>query len=151
MDNYKEFFITRKGYKDYLSLRVYKTNKAMYAGCKKTDKHYKYNSPSVPDAGAFFFPSPVSKCNKTYSETTAEMYGIILLNEEELVYDLIAHECLHASIAHDRIINRYMNDYYNENGEEEKLCCYFQWLFANVIYALKDEGYKIKITIRGLD
>jgi len=151
MANYKEFFMNRKGYKDYLVVRVYKTNKSMHSGCKKLDLYYKYNSPPAPDASAFFVCTPVSKCNKTKSETTAEMYGIILLNEEYLIYDLIAHECLHAAIAHDRLINRYMNDYYNENGEEEKLCWYFQWLFANVIYALKDEGFKIKITSKGLD
>ena len=149
--SYKEFFISRKGYKDYLSLRIYKTNKAMKIGSNKTDKHYNYNSPPAPNASAFFIASPVSKCKKTYSETTAEMYGIILLNEEYLIYDLIAHECLHAAIAHDRLINRYMNDYYNGNEEEERLCYYFQWLYANVLYALKDEGYKIRYTTKGLE
>lgn len=149
--NYKEFFITREGYKDYISLRIYKTNKAMHAGSKKLDLFYKYDSPPTPNASAFFVSTPVSKCNKTKSETTAEMYGIILLNEEYLIYDLIAHECLHASLAHDRLINRYMLYYYKENGEEERLCYYFQWLYANIIFCLKQEGYKIKITTKGIE
>jgi hypothetical protein len=147
MPNYREFFITREGYKDYLTVRVYKTCKAMHIGSKKTEAHYKYKDANAPDAGAFFIASPVSKCKKTYCESTPEMYGIILLNEENLTNELIAHECLHAALAHERLINRYMLDYYKENGEEERLCWYFQWLYANVIFALKDEGFKIQLNI----
>jgi hypothetical protein len=149
MATYDKFFITKKGYKDYLQVRVYKTQKAMINASKKLDALYKYKEiPDAKDKGAFFYCTPVHKCKECESELTAEMYGIMLLNEECLTYDLIAHECFHAMLAHERLINRYMLDYYNEYGEEERAAFHFQYIFANILSALKEYGYKVRQTTK---
>ena len=148
MPNPDQFYITKDGYKDYLTVRVYKTQKAMYEASEKLGALYKNESNGDKDSTAWFITTPVNKCKFTNSEFTADMYGIILLNEEYLLYDLIAHECLHAALAHERLINRYMLDYYNENGEEERLAWHMQYIFANILDALKEYGYKVRQTTK---
>ena len=41
-----------------------------------------------------------------------------------------------------------MLDYYNEHGEEERLAWHMQYIFANILDALKEYGYKVRQTTK---
>ena len=132
--NYKEFAITRPDFSDMLNVRVYKTANNMRKGIielvNSFDKTNKDNYYDVD--GAFCLT-----VNGAFIS-----YGIIFLCEEFMELKIIIHECLHASFKHDKYINCFEGKY--ENGHEERLCYYNEWLLIEVLNTLNNAGYKVK-------
>jgi len=142
MKRFNEIIITRPDYSDTLTVRVYKTNKKMMNGCARTCKRCGYNMPAGEYIGAWI-DMPDAKCRRTKLTARPVMYGVMLLNEENMKTDVIAHECLHAAFSHNKYINSYSGNYSDEEHEED-LVRYFQWLLDQVLLKLKKAGYKVK-------
>jgi len=142
MKRCEEFTITRRDFKDMLKVRIYKTNRKMMNGCARTCKYCGYKPPGGIYNGVWI-PTPDAKCEFTGRAAQTDMFGIILLNEEHLTADIIAHECLHAAFTHSKYINHYKGNY-NDTDYEENFVQYFQDLFETVLFKLREAGYKIK-------
>ena len=142
MKYYHEIKIERKDYLDTLKVRVYKTNKMMVNGCNKTCKYLKIQKP-IGIYNGVWINVPYAKCKYSNELANPLMFGLLLLNEEYLTTDIIAHECLHAAFAHNKYINNYIGKY-DKREQEEELAHYFQWLLLNVNYELKKARFKVK-------
>jgi hypothetical protein len=78
---------------------------------------------------------------------TCNNFCVIFLNEKEMTYNTIIHECIHAAFAHEKYIERFELDYSGEDditfgaSHEERLAYYMGWLAAEVLQLLKKQGY----------
>jgi len=142
MKRYEEFTITRRDFNDTLKLRIYNTNRKMMNGCARTCKYLGFKAPEGDYNGAWIV-IPDAKCKFTGRSAQTDMFGIILLNEENMTTDIIAHECLHAAFSHSKFINHYKGNY-DDMDHEEEFVKYFQYLLEAVLFKLKEAGYKIK-------
>ena len=134
---HKEYIIERPDYSDTLKVRVYKTAKSMMQSAKLLDKTDK-----SPEKFTAMFHTTHGIDTDKDGMFMSSMYGIIILNEQNMDLANVSHECLHAAFAHDRRINRYIGKY--EHEHEERFARYFEWLLTKVLETLKTAGYKVK-------
>jgi hypothetical protein len=52
-------------------------------------------------------------------------FAYLFLAEDGLGVGIVAHECLHVSMAHERFVLRYKMDYGDDIGEDEERLAYF--------------------------
>jgi hypothetical protein len=142
--NYKEYSIQRPGFTDRVEVRVYKNAQKMRNGnLLEQRKYYKRFNIAPDNAIGIFFRSPAFKPKGNENVFSGETVGIIFLNEQNLTYDVIIHECCHCAFAHEKDINCYKMDYGDDADieHEERFCYYLDWLAAEVLQLLKQQGY----------
>jgi hypothetical protein len=98
------------------------------------------------DTIGIFFRAPTFLPQGESQTYIGECYGIIFLNEQNLTFNVIIHECLHSSLAHERDIERYKMDYGDDTDieHEERFAYYHGWLAAEVLRVLKENKYGIR-------
>jgi hypothetical protein len=133
--SYREYTIERPDYSDTLKLRVYKTVKGMRQGSQALQEE-----PHSDEFSAAFHSTFMIQDEGLF---VSSMYGIILLNEQNLGMTDVCHECIHAAFAHDRWINRFTGSYDNHD-HEERFAYYYDWLLIEVLKTLKKAGHKVK-------
>ena len=82
------------------------------------------------------------------------LFAIMWLHEGALGAGLVAHECLHAALAFDRMVNGFGGDYGPDSGgdDEERLCGLQEEIMRSVTTVLYDEGHiKQDSTVAGRD
>ena len=137
MKDYKEYAVTRPGFKDGITIRLYKTPRAMRKGYLTEYAKYirRKNSDSLSDTMGIFFDIPPLVSDRAGGFFTSERFGIMFLNEQFITPEIIIHECCHAAFSHERYIERFgMN--YSKDGElthEERFAYYHGWLAAEVL------------------
>jgi hypothetical protein len=84
---------------------------------------------------------PAMDDRKWFSSHFATMF----LNEEQLCLEIIAHECLHLAMAHERFVvhfdMRYGGELYDDISDEERLAYFHGRVFDGVYAILKKNGH----------
>jgi hypothetical protein len=142
--NYKEFELKRPDFKDSIKIRMYKTPEAMRRGFLAEKARYtKQNDDDMSGTMGLFFDTPYMVSDTADGRFIGDMYGIMFLNEKVLTPEIVIHECIHTSFAHERNIERFdMN--YSDDGpliHEERFAYFCGWLAAEVMQLLKKQGY----------
>jgi hypothetical protein len=148
--NYREFEIRRPGFTDYLTLRVFKSPGAMRRGYRAEYENWfkKFDENGLDAAIGICFKTPYMENKHNNKELmTCNNFCIIFLNEKEMSYNTVIHECVHAAFAHEKYIERFALDYSGEEditfgcSHEERLCYYTGWLAAEALRVLRKQGY----------
>lgn len=73
---------------------------------------------------------------------SSEMFGTMFLSEDHLGAGYVAHECLHAAMAHERQRIRFDMNYGNDcDDHEERLAYYLTYCVREVWNTLIDNGH----------
>jgi hypothetical protein len=144
--SYKEFDIRRPGFADGIKVRVYKTPASMRKGYREEWSRFngrKRNTEDLFDAVGIFYSPCHMISDLIEGRFTGDVYGIMFLSEPFITPEVIIHECVHASMQHERDIERFGMDYSNrtDTTHEERFAYYMGWLAAELLRILKKAGY----------
>jgi hypothetical protein len=115
----------KPGWNDWWELRVARTQKEMQLDIAAFDKEAGIKESDA--TGVLGQVSPVSTLTFDEDEVTiGTQFATMFLNREDLTPGVVAHECLHLAMAHERFINFAM-DYgdESENIEDEERLAYY--------------------------
>lgn len=132
----------RDGWRDYFELRVSKTQKAMLADIKMIFKKSKH---PIPDN----FESTLGLVSPMYRSSGGQddgLFAFCFLNEEHLGVGIVAHECLHIAMAHERFVLQFKMEYGpglvdNSLEDEERLAHFFGNCVAKTYCILYDNKH----------
>jgi len=137
----KSYKIKTDGFREYVILNIYK---------RKSDMHRALNKAGIKhgDCLGLFRPSP-----SRYDETiryTADMIGTMYLCEGHLGAKIVPHECLHAAMAHERIINRFEMNYGDgfESLDDEERLAYLLSFYCHEVYEILYSNGHIKDSVK---
>ena len=131
-----------KNFKDYFEMRVYKTKKQMLSNIQHYSKKHDMLIEHDSRTAGLVQPTqirefPALDDRKWFSSHFATLF----LNEEVLPIEVIAHECLHIALAHERFVEHFVmdygDDYLDDLTNEERLCYYHGRIFQGVFDILK--------------
>jgi hypothetical protein len=138
--NYKEYVISRPGFHDRITIRIYKTAKSMWKGF--LTEYARFTRRKIHDdltnTMGIFFDIPPLVSDKAGGLFTSEQFGIIFFNEQCITPEVIIHECCHAAFSHERNIERFGMDYSKNEDltHEERFVYYHAWLASEVLKVL---------------
>jgi len=71
-----------------------------------------------------------------YSDDGKYLFAVLFLNEDNLGSGIVAHECLHIAMAHERFVLRFGMNYGNglDDLEDEERLAYFVTHCAKAVY-----------------
>jgi hypothetical protein len=133
------YTLQRDGWTDCIHLFVDKTERAMHRRIAKRSVTNKwkpiFTADSLKDTLGLVKPFVTIDPNAPFAE--------IFLNEENLGVGVVAHECLHVAMAHERYINHFAMRYDPDNGnaDEERLAYYLTSVVKGVYNVLYDNGH----------
>ena len=129
--------IHRDGWKDWFQLHVSKTKEIMQRHVKAMNKKYRWN---IFDIDAKEFNLVLGCVQPVYHSEGC--FAIMFLNEQALGGGVVAHECLHVAMAHERHVLQFKMDYGPECGEdEERLAYYLTEVVKSVNNVIYDNGH----------
>jgi hypothetical protein len=140
----KIYRIGRKHFDDYFELHVSKTAKEMKrhikdwadkCDAKVFDVDEQYEGLVQP---TYMREFPAENDRRWY----CSMFATMFLNAEYITHEVVAHECLHVAMAHERCVEHFMMDYGGDCGDhEERLAYYLGEITQEVIKTLKEGKY----------
>lgn len=96
----------------------------------------------LSSTAGMFSPTCLYHNPKYLGEFTSDMSGFMFLSEDMLGAGYVAHECLHAAMAHERQRVRFDMSYGSDcNDHEERLAYYLTYCVKAVWNTLIDNGH----------
>lgn len=96
----------------------------------------------LDDTVGMFSPAPSWETGECAGLFSSDMFGTMFLAEERLGAGYVAHECLHAAMAHERQRIRFDMAYGEDcNDHEERLAYYLTYCVREVWNTLLENGH----------
>ena len=135
--------IGRPNFDDYFELHVSTTAKEMKNHIKKWADKVDANVINwEQDYEGLVQPTYMREFITNDWRWYSSMFATMFVNAECLTHEVIAHECLHVAMAHERFVNHFMMDYEGDCGEhEERLAYYLGEITQSVIKVLRKDKY----------
>lgn len=128
------YAIHRDGWRDYFELHVSQTAKFMRKHIEVLFGEWGCPLPTDGWAETRGLVHPV--------ESFSGPFAYMFIAEDGTGVGVIAHECLHVALAHERYVLRYGMDYGEEIGEDEERLAYFLTSAIRGVYnVLYDNGH----------
>lgn len=124
----------RDGWNDFFELHISKTDKDMRRHIEEVAKKEYWLDTVLPLDRTLGLVHPFI--------STEPCFAYCFLSEEHLGTKIVAHECLHVAMAHERFVFCYGMDYGDECGpHEERLAYYFGEALDGVYATLIEHGH----------
>jgi hypothetical protein len=128
------YVMNRDGWNDYFLLHVSKDTKAMRAHIEAVAKEEGWEVPHEGWEEIRGLVHPMISVDALYAH--------LFLAEDYLGAGIVAHECLHVAMAHERFVLRFKMAYGDNIGEdEERLAYYLTSVIKGVYNTLYDNGH----------
>lgn len=132
----------QKGMKECFTLIVAPTVKEIRSEIRRVFRKIEREPEDVPGTAGMFSPACTIFNSKHPGGFNSDMFGYMFLAEEMLGAGYVAHECLHAAMAHERQRIRFSMDYGdNCNDHEERLAYYLTDCVREVWITLLENGH----------
>lgn len=133
-----------EGTLERFTLIVTPTVKELRSEIKRVFRKIEKETDNLERVAGMFSPSCVYSNGKYPGEFYADMFGYMFLAEEKLGAGYVAHECLHAAMAHERQRIRFDMAYGDDcNDHEERLAYYLTDCVRAVWNTLIDNGHVV--------
>jgi len=136
------YTLQRDGWTDFIHLFVDKTAKAMRRRIAKRSVADKWKPIHTLES----LKDTLGLVQPIISIDPSQPYAEVFLNEENLGVGIVAHECLHVAMAHERFVSRFAMNYGPGEGggsleDEERLAYYLTSVVKGVYNVLYDNGH----------
>lgn len=111
------YIMRRDGWNDYFEMHVSPNAHAMRMHAEAIAKRDGWTVPSEGWAETRGMVHPM--------QSIEGPFAYLFLNEDSLGSGIVAHECLHVAMAHERFVIRYGMDYGPQIGEDEERLAYY--------------------------
>ena len=132
----KIYTIHREGWNEYFELHVSRNTKIMRAHIEELAKDQGWSEAAKDLKDTEGMVHPVI--------SNEDLFALLFLSQEHLGVGVVAHECLHVAMAHERFILRFGMEYGDglENLEHEERLAYFLTHCIRGVYnALYENGH----------
>ena len=134
-------------HRDYFDLHVSATQKEMNAHAERWAKSLGIKMQHDAATAGIVQPSSIRMFPEVYrdEEWRSICFCRMFLSQEKLTEQIIAHECLHVAMCHERHVEMFDMRFDMEIDEdEERLAHYLGRTVEGVMKALRKGGYRIK-------
>lgn len=143
----KEYKFSIDDYDFFLKIEVYETREKMYKGLASYLKEDRVDKEAIAFFASYHRSITPEKLNKRKLIFEREL-GKLFFCSKYLEYDIIAHECFHASFEYVRSFMGYTGSYTTNSAysdsNEEFINCIFTDIYREALYTLKNNRYKIR-------
>jgi hypothetical protein len=135
-DTTKIYKMQRDGWLDHFEMHVSKTSKEMREHIEKLFKEWHCEIPSDGWSETRGLVHPV--------QSIEGPFAYLFLAENALGVGVVAHECLHVAMSHERFVLRFGMNYGDQIGEDEERLAYYLTSCARGVYETLYENKHIK-------